>query len=162
MELKMDNQEIITKWQDKIKRGFLWIAILKLYSEKVPLSGTDLKSKISEFHHNWDPSPGSIYPILKKMNDDSLITQIEDNDRKNKVYVITDLGSELLTALRNDVFAFRMHPFEILKRMGRNESEFKEKFKKMHQNLTPVEVIAFNDHFKKILYWFEESIKDNV
>ena len=158
----MDNQEIIIKWQDKIKRGFLWITILKLYCEKAPLSGTDLKSRINKLHHNWDPSPGSIYPILKEMHDDGLISQIEDKDKKNRVYVITDLGSDLLTALRNDVFAFRMHPFDILKRMGQNESEFKEKFKKMHQNLSSEEKMSFNDHFKKILCWFEESIKDET
>ena len=124
MAILIENEKILNKWQEKIKRGFLWITILRLYDEKAPLSGTDLKNRINKIHNNWDPSPGSIYPILKELENDGLIVQDFDHvlfDKKNKLYVITELGSELLVKLRNDVFAFRMHPTEFLKKMGQNE-----------------------------------------
>ena len=157
-----ENQDVISKWQDRIKRGFLWITILKLYNEKIPLSGTDLKTRINELHHNWDPSPGSIYPILKEMYGDQLITQVEDTDKKNKVYVITNLGSNLLTAIRNDVFALKMHPVEALKRMSKSESDFKQKFSSMIDNLSPEEVKIMHEHFKIIQSWFDEILENKI
>ena len=169
MALETENQDVISKWLDRIKRGFLWITILKLYNEKDPesgtplkLSGTDLKTMINKFHNNWDPSPGSIYPILKQLEEDSLITQVDEADKKNKVYMITDLGSELLTHLRNEVFAFRMHPVEAFKRMSKNESDFKQRFSSMIDDLSSEEVKTMHEHFTIIQTWFDDIIKTKL
>ena len=153
-----EDQKIISKWQERIKRGFLWITILRLFDQKAPLSGTDIKTKINEMNPHWDPSPGSIYPILKELEKDGLIVQVDHPDKKNKIYTITERGSNLLIALRNDVFAFRMHPVEFLKRMGQNEKEFKEKFSSMISNIPPEELDAVTVHFTNILHWFEDLL----
>ena len=156
-----DDQKVISKWHDRIKRGFLWIIILRLYDQKNPLSGTDIKAKINEIHQHWDPSPGSIYPILKDLEKDGLIEEIEHENMKNRRYIITDLGSLLLTTLRNDVFAFRMQPIEFLRRMGKNEDEFKKKFGSMVDNISPDEVDEVKDLFKNILSWFEDLFNES-
>ena len=111
-------------------------------------------------HHNWDPSPGSIYPILKELEQDGLISQVEDNEKRNK-YCITERGSNLLIVLRNEVFSFKMHPKELLTRMGKNEQEFKEKFSPMMKDISPAEIDEVNAHFKKILCWFDDLLKDH-
>ncbi len=163
------NIDIINKWQNRVKRGFLWITILKLYNEKDPLtgempklSGTDLKVSISNLHRRWDPSPGSIYPILKQLEEDRLITQVDETDKKNKAYEITILGSELLTTLRDNVFALRMHPVEALKRMSKSESDFKQKFSSMIDDLSPDEIITMQEHFKIIQSWFDDILKSKL
>lgn len=46
-------------------------------------------------------------PFLKGLNVDELITQFEEADKKNMVYLIIELGSELLIGLHNEVFAFK-------------------------------------------------------
>ena len=61
-----NEQKIISKWHDKTKKGFLWIIILRLYDQGNPLSGVDIKNKINE-RVNWEPSPGSIYPMLESL-----------------------------------------------------------------------------------------------
>lgn len=153
-------QKIINKWQNKIKRGFLWIIILRLFDQKLPLSGTDIKAKINEIHQHWDPSPGSIYPILKELEQDNLIIQVNSSEKNNKVYTITECGSNLLIALRNDVFAFRMGPIEFLKRIGRNEQDFKKKFGTMIQNIPKEELDDVVTHFRNIFCWFEDLVTE--
>ena len=153
-----EEQKIINKWQDKIKRGFLWIIILRLYDQNITLSGTEIKVKINEIVKNWDPSPGSIYPILKELEQDGLIAQVKNSDKKNKLYCITKRGSNLLIVLRNEVFAFRMHPIEFLKRMGENESEFKSKFGLLKKNMTFHYLYTLNNYLKNIITWIEDII----
>ncbi len=164
MTILIEDQKIITKWQDKIKRGFLWITILRLYDEKAPLTGTDIKNRIkTRLHHNWDPSPGSIYPILKEMETDGLIIQDLDHailDKKNKMYTITERGSDLLVSLRDEVFVFKMPPLEFLKRMGENEGEFKERFGSMCNNLSQNEVDEMHILIHKMLQWFDEVVNE--
>lgn len=157
MTVVTDDQELFVKWQEKIKRGFLWITILKLYDEKIPLSGTDLKSKINSMHHNWDPSPGSIYPILKDLEKDHLIEKEEEHS-KNKAYIITKRGSNLLTSIRNDVFAFRMNPIEFIKRVDQNEEEFKLKFSEMYSECSVEELNTTKKHFNRMISWLDDLI----
>ena len=153
------DDEIISKWQDRIKRGFLWVTILRLYDQHPTLSGTDIKEKISEMHHlNWDPSPGSIYPVLKQLSDDGLISLVDENDKKNKDYQLTDRGSKLLVSLQNDVFAFKTRPLHMLRRMGSNEMAFKDRFRDMVKDLSPDEMDEVFDHLTKVLHWLEELI----
>lgn len=155
-----DEQKIISKWHDKTKKGFLWIIILRLYDQNNPLSGVDIKNKINE-RVNWEPSSGSLYPMLEKLEVDGLIREVDKEDKKNKKYIITDLGSQLLASLRNDVFAFRMQPIEFFRHMGKSEDEFKKKFSSMFENITPEEFNEVKIHFKNILCWFEDLIHES-
>ena len=80
---------------------------------------------------------------------------------KNRKYIITNLGTDLLLALRNDVFAFRMQPIEFLRRMGKSEDEFKKKFASMVENIPPEEYDEIKIHFKNILTWFEDLLEQS-
>ena len=162
MAQSSNDDEIIARWQDRIKRGFLWVTILRLYDSNPTLSGTDIKEKISEMHHlNWDPSPGSIYPVLKELTKDGLIALVDENDKKNKDYYLTDRGSKLLVSLQNDVFAFKARPLHMLRRMGSNEKIFKDRFRDMVKDLSPDEMDEVFTHLTKVLHWLEELIEQS-
>ena len=51
-----------------------------------------------EHHRSWRPSPGSVYPMLKKMVEESLIVKREDGK-----YELADMGTEIL----DEMFNFR-------------------------------------------------------
>lgn len=160
------DDEIITKWQERIKRGFLWVTVLRLYDKYPTLSGTDIKDVLSNMHHlNWDPSPGSIYPVLKQLVDDGLITQVDESEKKlmrpNKVYKLTERGSKLLVSLQNDVFAFRTRPLLMLRRMGSNEKVFNDLFHEMVKDLTTEEMDEVFDNLTRVLHWLEVLIEQS-
>ena len=157
-----NDDEVIAKWQDRIKRGFLWITILRLYDSNPTLSGTEIKEKISEMTHvNWDPSPGSIYPVLKQLVEDGLITLVDENDKKNKDYQLTERGSKLLVSLQNYVFALKARPLQLFRRMGSNEKIFKDRFHDMVKELSPNEMDEVFEYLAKVLHWLEELIEQS-
>ena len=157
-----NDDEIISKWQDRIKRGFLWVTILRLYDQHSTLSGTDIKEKIGEMHHlNWDPSPGSIYPVLKQLVEDGLIIQVDETDKKKKDYTLTERGSKLLVSLQNDVFAFKARPLHLFRRMGSNEKAFKDRFREMVKDLSPDEMDEVFDNLTNVLHWLKELIEQS-
>lgn len=162
MAQSTNDDEIISHWQDRIKRGFLWVTILRLYDSNPTLSGTVIRDKISEMHHlNWIPSPGSIYPVLKQLSDDGLIALVDENDKKNKDYQLTERGSKLLVSLQNDVFAFKARPLHLFRRMGSNEKVFKDRFHDMVKDLSPDEMDEVFDNLAKVLHWLEELIEQS-
>ena len=83
--------ELIEKYEEKIKRGFLRLIILRLFYEHVEnyefagYHGWAIKQKINKMSDGkWNPSSGSIYPILKEFYTDGLIAQQnEEQDDKN-------------------------------------------------------------------------------
>lgn len=75
-------------------KGLLPIYVLYLLSQG-PTNGNEISNKISRnTDGRWTPSTGGIYPLLKRMEDDGLITGAWDNPEKHfqKVYHITDIG----------------------------------------------------------------------
>ena len=162
MKQSINDEDIIAKWQDRIKRGFLWVTILRLYDQNSTLSGTEIKEKISEMHHlNWDPSPGSIYPVLKQLVEDGIIILVDENYMKNKDYQLSELGSKLLVSLQNDVFAFKARPLQLFRRMGSNEKIFKDRFRDMVKELSPDEMDEVFEYLAKVLHWLEELIEQS-
>jgi len=73
-------------------RGYLRIVILKLLSRK-EMSGYDIMKYIHEKVNVLKPSPGSIYPLLKKMASQGLI-KYRVVGRK-KIYSLTKKGREI-------------------------------------------------------------------
>ena len=60
-----------------------------------PKNGNEISHNISKnTHGKWTPSTGGIYPILKRMEQDELITGEWDNPDKHfqKIYKITEKG----------------------------------------------------------------------
>lgn len=66
--------------------------------------GNELIDKISDIMKNtWKPSPGMIYPLLVKMEDERLIDGWweEPNKKTKKFYKITDEGIKYYNIVKN-------------------------------------------------------------
>ncbi|MFC2162053.1 PadR family transcriptional regulator [Candidatus Altiarchaeota archaeon] len=70
-------------------KGFLRYLVLWILS-KDPAKGADLAKEL-EHRRGQKPSPGTIYPVLKEMTDDGLISADE-----KKVYSLTPEGEKEL------------------------------------------------------------------
>jgi len=58
-------------------------------------SGVELMDEI-EFYTDWRPSPGSVYPLLSKLEEQGLIEYVESDDPSLKRYALTKSGVQLL------------------------------------------------------------------
>lgn len=64
-----------------------------------PQSGYSISSFFEDGSYSWSASPGSIYPMLKRLEKQSVIVgelEMEYETRPRKVYTLTDRGGELL------------------------------------------------------------------
>jgi DNA-binding PadR family transcriptional regulator len=88
------------------KAGFLKLIILKLLS-KGPRHGYALMKDIEKYtEEEWQPSPGSIYPALKELENEGLITAKVVGRRR--LYDITPKGEIVLKgAIEHANIAFR-------------------------------------------------------
>jgi len=93
------------------KRRFmgLRITILKVLKQETadnPLSATDIIDKIQKFTHTvWRPSPGSVYPLLEKLEKENLIENVYENDSdETPHYIITGEGITTLRELLTQNF----------------------------------------------------------
>ena len=69
------------------------------------MSGEDIRKEI-EKRRGTRPSPGTIYPVLKSLNESGLIEEIRD-DGKEKKYKITPEGrKEMQRATRQFISIF--------------------------------------------------------
>ncbi|RMF06425.1 PadR family transcriptional regulator [Candidatus Woesearchaeota archaeon] len=78
--------------------GQLKLLILKILSES-PMNGYALIKEIKFRTGFWNPSPGSIYPLLNAMHSDGFLTLKKEGRRK--IYSLTLKGNKLLSALDN-------------------------------------------------------------
>ena len=79
---------------NEVRKGFLKIIILRIVRAK-PSHGYEIIQEIgNKTHHNWTPSPGSVYPALEFLEKKGYILGREE-DRK-KVYSITVKGENTL------------------------------------------------------------------
>lgn len=85
--------------KDKILRklflGFVEIHIL-YHAKNEQIYGTWMMNELEE--HGYKVSPGTLYPILNRMERTGLLSKIEKNvgGRIIKFYKITELGEEVL------------------------------------------------------------------
>lgn len=85
------------RWLVEMRKGFLRFAILKILGES-PAHGYEIIKRISTMTHgSWEPSPGSIYPVLSLLESRGYITSCVDG--KRKVYTLTDKGRSLLSRI---------------------------------------------------------------
>ena len=80
---------------NKLFAGFIQIHILR-HARKGELYGSWLIEHLQS--HGYNLSPGTLYPMLKRMVNDGLMTFTEENvhGRIRKIYKTTSLGDELL------------------------------------------------------------------
>jgi len=73
-------------------RGLLRFLVLKLLMEK-PMSGAEIVEEIErETSGKWKPSPGSIYPLLARLQDKGYTNESPTGESGMKHYVLTDEG----------------------------------------------------------------------
>ena len=79
-----------------VPKGFLRYYILKLLNES-PMSGSEIVQEIDiRTEGLWKPSPGSIYPLLSRLNKKSYVQEIEESEPGLKRYMLTEKGRDLL------------------------------------------------------------------
>jgi DNA-binding PadR family transcriptional regulator len=79
-----------------VPKGFLRHYVLKLLDER-PMSGSEIISTISErTEERWQPSPGSVYPLLSWLRDSGYTEETPDIEAGIKRYRLTESGKQLL------------------------------------------------------------------
>jgi len=81
-----------------VPKGFLRYQVLELLNEK-PLSGSEIMDEMEKkTNGSWRPSPGSVYPLLAWLQDNSYIKEVpsEIQEAGIKRYMLTDKGKQLL------------------------------------------------------------------
>ncbi|KPU43589.1 lineage-specific thermal regulator protein [Oxobacter pfennigii] len=94
-KLRQDN-EMIGKI---LTRGILPTLVLNIVFQQ-PSNGNEISTRIGDITDgSWQPSTGGIYPILKRYENQGLITgKWDDPDKRvKKIYTITDKGLKELT-----------------------------------------------------------------
>ena len=163
--ISKDFEKLLQKYEEKIKRGFLRLIILRLFFEQVQnreymgYHGWAIKQKIIKMSDGrWDPSSGSIYPILKEFSKDGLIEKQNNNQDDKIVYKITDLGQRMYSQLENisplvkshrDDFSRRV-PEEFLKKGFANAQE--------HRSLEELEIMK--ERFEIFVKVLDEMINN--
>jgi DNA-binding PadR family transcriptional regulator len=78
-----------------VPKGFLRYHVLEALNQK-PMSGSELMEEIHKHTGgNWKPSPGSIYPLLAWLQDNSFVKELP-TENGFKRYELTPSGKEFL------------------------------------------------------------------
>jgi DNA-binding PadR family transcriptional regulator len=82
------------------ERGLLALFILHSLNQQ-PKSGYELLKEIEEKTEGiWVPSKGTLYPILKQLEEEKLITVGETGKRSKTIFALTQNGEETLLTIR--------------------------------------------------------------
>lgn len=87
-------------------KGLIAYLVLELLAER-PRYGYEILKEITEISGgHWEPSYGSVYPILYKFEDEGWAERIEREDEPDRKYFeLTDAGREELLARREETGA---------------------------------------------------------
>jgi DNA-binding PadR family transcriptional regulator len=78
-----------------VPKGFLRYHVLEALNEK-PMSGSELMEEIGKkMDGHWKPSPGSIYPLLSWLQDNTYIQELPPENGMKR-YQLTQSGKDLL------------------------------------------------------------------
>lgn len=78
------------KMMFSIPRGFMEMHILRIL--QTPHHGYEIIKHVEQECTYWKPSPGSVYPILRKLKKAGLVAETDSGNRK--VYKLTQAGRE--------------------------------------------------------------------
>ena len=82
------------------ERSLLTAFVLHLL-EMGPKSGYDLLKEIAEkTNGSWNPNKGTLYPLLKSLDEEGLIQVKEIGKRSKRIYELTDKGKEAVLNIR--------------------------------------------------------------
>lgn len=85
-----------------VPKGFLRYQVLELLNER-PLSGSEIMDEMERRTNGcWRPSPGSVYPLLAWLQDNSYIKEVPSAAQESgiKRYTLTEKGKQLLEEQR--------------------------------------------------------------
>jgi len=83
-----------------VPKGFVRYQVLECLGEK-PMSGSEIITEIeNKTNGRWKPSPGSIYPLLAWLQDNSHIKELPAEQSGMKRYELTSSGKALLEEQR--------------------------------------------------------------
>ncbi|MDI9644057.1 MAG: helix-turn-helix transcriptional regulator [Candidatus Verstraetearchaeota archaeon] len=88
----------ISKSLEWSRKGYMGMALLLMINER-PLSGYEIMRTMRETTQGyWKPTPGGVYPVLKKLELEGLVRGewLAYKGRKRKVYNITEDGRRIL------------------------------------------------------------------
>lgn len=164
--LDKTKNDLKEKYEEKIKRGFLRLIILRLFFEQVQnmefagYHGYGIKQKINKMSNgSWNPSPGSIYPILKEFSKDKLIESQSSEEEDKIVYKITELGMYIYSQLENiSPLITKSHREDFSKRVP--EPYLKNGFKMAQSNRSDEELEIMRERFKIFVKVLEEMLKE--
>jgi DNA-binding PadR family transcriptional regulator len=87
----------------RAKVGNLRLAVLALLAE-APANGYGMMGEISQRSGGvWQPSPGSMYPVLSQLEDEGLITATTQDGKK--AYTLTEAGQQFVNENQDAVNA---------------------------------------------------------
>jgi DNA-binding PadR family transcriptional regulator len=127
--------------QDGKERGLLTLLVLHLL-EKKPQSGYELLKEIGETTDNtWVPNKGTLYPLLKNLEQEGLI-QVKELGKRSKItFELTTEGRETLRTLKGK----------------KAEAETRVSFfKKLHREIFGEENFSFINFMMDIRFFIED------
>ncbi len=103
---------IVKHWERDIRRGLLQLMILMLIRLRTQdAHGYGLIKLIRETGIGIDLKAGTVYPLLKRMEDDRMITPVYSGDIDSpgvtrKIYTITDIGEKMIEEMIGTYFSY--------------------------------------------------------
>ena len=89
------------------------ILVLSIIREREGISGYEIIQEINKkFKTMWRASPGTIYPLLNRLDEKGFVETeefIDENNRQKKIYTITFQGIERLKEILKDNFETSMN-----------------------------------------------------
>ncbi len=159
--------KLIAKYEEKIKRGFLRLIILRLFYEQIEnmefagYHGWAIKQKINKMSDGkWNPSSGSIYPILKEFYKDGLITQQNEEQEDKIVYKITELGMKVYLQLENISPLIKSHRDDFSRRVP--EPFLRQGFSNAQSHRSLEELQIMKERFEIFLKVLDEMIENKT
>jgi DNA-binding PadR family transcriptional regulator len=84
----MKGKDLPERMVFSVPRGFIEMHILRIL--QTPHHGYEMIKRLEQECTYWKPSPGSVYPILRKLKKSGLIAETDSGNRK--VYRLTQSG----------------------------------------------------------------------
>ena len=102
----MDKEELISKWQKEMKKGFAKPLLLRAISK-----GSSYPYKLSkiieeETQGQIKIATTNIYPLLRDLTDDGLIVKFDDQESFRTYYKVTEDGKKFLILLQQSIEEF--------------------------------------------------------
>ncbi len=149
-------------------RGFLRSLILTLLKKK-SMHGYELIKEIKEKTFFWKPSPGTIYPLLKKLEKEGLIRK--KKEKRKFVYFLTKKGEKEVKDLMKIRREIRSEIKKFLRTFSISYTDFFEKRNKIKKHFPLIKAHTFllmNSLLKreketvKLIREFDEKLKELI